>query len=197
MVLPHDSDNKLISSCLAGNRRHCRKLVERYQNYVAGLVWKLVGEAELTRDLTQEVFCKAFNGMKGFRQDSSFKTWLVRIAENICRDHHRRLEQRLRPAHSSLDAGEDGKTLDLPDNNPGRDPLRELQRKEAREVVDEALAKLSFEHKTVILLKEEGYSYAEIAAITGVSTGTVASRISQARERLRQLLAPYFKGKKT
>jgi len=188
------SDEKLIKSCIAGNREHYRLLYERYKDYVAGLVWRLVRDGEVTRDLTQETFLKAFKGLKKFRGKSSFKTWLSRIAVNQYKDYLRGLKRRHGKAHVSLNASENEGGIELPAKDSTSDPQRQVLQKELKTVVEAAMDKLSIEHKTVILLWQEGFSYDDIAAITKTSQETVGSRIYYAKMHLRDLLIPYIKG---
>jgi len=186
------SDEKLIESCIAGNREHYRLLYERYKDYVAGLIWRLIGDGEVARDLTQETFLKAFKGLKKFRGKSSFKTWLSRIAVNQCKDHLREVGRKHGKKHVSLNASEDEGGTELPARDPASDPRRQVLQKELKAEVEVALDKLSTEHKTVILLWQEGFSYEEMAAITRTTQETVGSRIYYAKMHLRDLLKPYW-----
>ena len=189
------SDEQLIKSCIAGNREHCRLLYDRHKDYVAGLVWHLVRDGEVARDLTQETFLKAFKALNKFRAESSFKTWLSRIAVNQFKDYLRGVERRHEKSHVSMDGLEKEEGKELPVKDLSTDPEHQLLQKEFNAVVDAALDKLSTEHKTVILLWQEGFSYDDIAAITKTSQETVGSRIYYAKMHLRNLLIPYIKGK--
>jgi len=188
------SDEQLIKSCIAGNREHYRLVYERYKDYVAGLVWRLVRDGEVARDLTQETFLKAFKALNKFRAESSFKTWLSRIAVNQCKDYLRGLKRRRGKAHVSLNASENEGVIELPAKDLASDPQRQVLQKELKTVVEAAMDKLSTEHKTVILLWQEGFSYDDIAAITKTSQETVGSRVYYAKMHLRNLLIPYIKG---
>ena len=189
------SDENLIKSYLAGNRQHAKLLYERYVRYVAGLVFKFVKDAELTRDLTQDIFEKLFKNLSGFKEKSKFKTWFTAMIVNQCKDYTGKLEQRMQPSVDSLSDTEDGSSRDLPDSYNGRNPEKEFLRKEKGKFVENALAKLSVEHKMVILLWNEGFTYDEIASITETPKGTVGSRISEARKQLGAMLTPYMQGK--
>lgn len=190
------SDENLIKSCLTGNKQHAKLLYERYVRYVAWLVFKFVKDAELTKDLTQDIFEKLFKNLGRFKGKSKFKTWFTSMIVNHCKDYMGKLEQRMQPVIDSLSNTDDGSTRDLADSHYGRNPEKELLRKEKGKVVDNALDRLSVEHKTVILLWNEGFTYDEIALITDTPKGTVGSRISEAREKLIALLAAFRKRKK-
>ena len=182
------SDEQLIKSCKAGNQRHCRLLYERYKDYVAYIAWTMVGDAELARDLTQETFLRAFRNLKKFRGDSSFKTWLTRIIVNLCKDRRKSAEVKHEKSHIHLGDTEDGGVGELPAVDPESDPERQLLRKERKIAVEEAIDKLSPDHKEVILLWQRGVAYAEIAKITDTLEDTVGSRICYAKKALRKLL---------
>ena len=188
------SDEHLVKLCKTGNREHSRLLYERYKGYVASLVWRLIGDAEVARDLTQETFLRVFRGLKKFRGESSFKTWISRIAVNLCYDHLRTLERRHEKSHIPLDDPENGGMKEIPAQTPVADPQRQLLQKELKAAVEAAIDKLSTEHKTTILLWQEEFSYAEIAEITETSIETVGSRIYYAKMKLRGPLKPYRKG---
>ena len=188
------SDEHLVKSCLDKNRAHCRLLYERYKNYVAWLIRRHCKDLEVVRDLTQETFTKTFKGLKKFRGESAFKSWVSRITINLCYDHLRELERKQKRSHISLDDTENGSAKELPAPEKVSNPQGRLLQQELRAVVDRSVDKLTAEHKTAILLWVEGFSYAEISEITRVSEKTVGSRIFYAKKELRGRLKPYVKG---
>ena len=181
-------DRQLVEAVLAGDPSAYRGLVERYQSRVFALVVGMVRNREDARDLTQEAFVKAFNNLSRFRLESSFYTWLYRIAMNLAIDHLRKHKNR---NHSEFDeqiAARDGDG-EVADAHLRESPRRVLERKELQGRILEALDKLSPEHKQIILLQEvEGLSYTEIAETLEVAEGTVMSRLFYARRKLQQLL---------
>ncbi len=181
-------DRQLVEAVLAGDPSAYRGLVERYQSRVFSLVVGMVRNREDARDLTQEAFVKAFNNLARFRLESSFYTWLYRIAMNLAIDHLRKHKKR---HHSEFDeqiAARDGDGS-MADGHLRDSPRRALERKELQGRILEALDKLSPEHKQIILLREiEGLSYTEIAETLEVAEGTVMSRLFYARRKLQQLL---------
>jgi RNA polymerase sigma-70 factor (ECF subfamily) len=193
--LPSWSDEELIESCKAGNKAHARLLFKRYKDYVWGLIWNIIRDAEITRDLTQDTFLRVSKGLPKFKGESSFKTWLSRIAVNVCRDHIGSTKRRHWEARVST---YDLESLPIEKSAPAqlaKDPLRELLHEERKNKVYEAIDRLPVDHRITILLQIEDRSYKEIAKITNTSTKTVGSRIHYAKMKLREHLKPYIKGK--
>ncbi len=162
-------------------------LVVRYQSRVYKLVLLLVGGESLdAEDLAQESFIRAYRAIGQFRQDSSFRTWLHRIAINVIRSHLARRRQRAPLV--TLEANPEVEDAAQEAATPCDDPETALIRRQA---IDRALATLSTEARLVVTLRDlQGLEYQEIAAITGVPIGTVESRLFRARRRLRPLLEP-------
>jgi len=189
------SDEQLVKSCKAGNQQHCGLLYERHKDYVAYIAWKTVGDAELARDLTQDTFLRAFKGLKRFKGDSSFKTWLTRIVVNLCKDRRKSAEVKHGKSHIHLGGPEDGGVGEIPADDPESNPERQLLQKERKTAVGDAIDKLSPDHKEVMLFYQQDFTYAEISKITGISVKTVGSRIHYAKLALRKLLKHYMKGR--
>ena len=167
-------------------------LVERYQDRVYGVIARLISDAELARDLTQDTFLKAFKGLAGFTGGSSFYTWLYRIARNVVTSHLRYEAARPKIA-ASLDAEEgDRAPLRLVDRRPaGPDPMQGAVEAERKKFLLQALASLQPEFREIILLRDfEDRSYEEIAELLDLPAGTVRSRLHRARAELRDRLKP-------
>jgi len=185
------SDEHLIKSCTGGIQEHCKLLFERYRENIKNLIWYHVGDTETTKDILQETFLKAYRGLKNFRGDSSFKTWLTRIAVNLCKDHFRTSGRRNEKYHVSVDDTEDNNPIELRSCDADTDPQRQFSRKQLKNAVAAAVQKLTPEHREAILLWNEGYSQKEIAKITNTSVNTVGTRIYYAKMRLRELLKAF------
>lgn len=157
-----------------------RQLVETYQAPVYRLALRMCGgDAALAEDAAQEAFLAAWRGLPRFRGDSRFSTWLYRLTTNAAIDWLRR-EKR----HRGMD---DVTELELPDDGPG--PQDQAEQAETQQTVRRALGQLSEEHRQVLLLRYmQELDYTEIAAALEISEGTVKSRISRAKMRLRELL---------
>jgi RNA polymerase sigma-70 factor, ECF subfamily len=165
----------------AGDRVAFEALVLRYQSRVYRLVRILSGDVPDAEDLTQETFIRAYRAIGRFRRDSTFRTWLHRIAVNATWSHLARRRQGISFVALESDADADVAACD-------DDPETALIRRQA---IDRALATLSTEARLVVTLRDiQGLEYQEIATITGVPIGTVESRLFRARRRLRPLLEP-------
>lgn len=182
----------LIRRAQAGDIRAFEELVVLYQDKVYSLSYYLTGNHSDAQDLAQEVFFRAYTGLKGFRLDADLGTWLHRIAVNLWLNMRRR--QRTVPVLSlddpvQTDEGEITRTVAAAD--PAGDPEDALEGKELRERVQEALLRLPEEFRTVVVLREiEDYSYEEIAEMMQCSLGTVKSRLNRARRALKEMLRP-------
>lgn len=181
-------DKLLVKLAQQGDRDAFSTLMELYQSKIYNLTLRMTGSPEDAADLCQETFLNAWRGLPSFRGDSSFSTWLCRLANNACLDHLRReKKRRYIESGASLDDEENGLSAVLPDCAPT--PHQRLEERERRDAVRHALEKLSPEHRQVLILRETaGLSYAEIAAATGLEEGTVKSRIARARLSLRNIL---------
>ena len=148
----------------------------------------LTGRDEDAQDLVQETFARALKAQQRYEQGTNLRAWLFRILRNAYIDMYRRVRQS--PVRSGLDD-------DPPDRGPsGREPLRgdeELDRlrRVVAEDIESALASLSLDARTVVLLDLEGLTEGEVAEVLGCSVGTVKSRLSRARAALRERLRDY------
>lgn len=159
--------------------------MNRHYEMVYALAYGVLHEREAARDTAQEVFLKVFHELGKFEGRSKFKTWLHRVAVNAALD----IARKRRP-EESLDRTEeddDRPQRVITETGPG---ARELaSRGETRELVGKAVAKLSPDHRAVLVLREwEGLSYEEIAETLGIEIGTVMSRIFYARKKLEEIL---------
>jgi len=181
------SDNELVQRAREGDRDAFRELVERYQRKIAALAIGMLRNREDALDVVQETFTKAFQSLDRFKGDSSFYTWVYRIAVNLSIDHQRRDAKMpqvpLEPADRSVDS-EDMPAF-MPESDERDDPFRRTQDTEIREQLSAAIAELTPEHRAVILLREvDGLSYEEISRVMDCPKGTVMSRLHYARRQL-------------
>lgn len=155
------------------------ELIRKYQDRVYNLCRYMVRDPQDAQDVAQDVFLKAYKGLKDFRPDSSLYTWLYRIAVNTCLDYKRKAR---RDALKKEPLPED-----LASNEPF--PAELYESRENTEAIQAALQKLPEKLRAPIVLREiEGLSYEEVAEVVHASVGAVKSRISRAREELRQIL---------
>jgi RNA polymerase sigma-70 factor (ECF subfamily) len=181
-----DSDEVLAAQAATGDRVAFEALVLRNRSRVHGLVLLLVGgQSADAEDLTQETFIRAYRAIGQFRQDSSFRTWLHRIAINVIRSY---LARRQRASLIALEPGPEAEAA-AHEAASSRDDLETVLIR--RQAIRRALAMLSSEARLVVTLRDlEGLEYQEIATITRVPIGTVESRLYRASRRLRPLLEP-------
>ena len=177
----------LIERCAAGDEIAFAELVSEHQRMVVQLALNLLGDRDEARDLSQEVFLRVFRTIGRFRGQSSLRTWIYRIAVNQTRNRHRFWRRRHRADQVSLEAhvAAHGDFLSGADSGP--DGV--LAQKELAARLKSALDGLPFDQRTAIVLREvDGLSYEEIAYSLGVAVGTVKSRLTRARQTLRQQL---------
>lgn len=175
-------DSKLIAGVLDGSDEAFRILVERYQDRVFRLLGRYTRDRMEAEDLAQEVFVKVFRKLHTFQQDSSFYTWLYRIAANTATDHLARRKRR------RLHLVEDVTVLDN-DRGPDAGAAQPLLEEELRSVTREVVAGLPEKYRTILILREyEDLSYTAIAEVLGCSIGTVESRLFRARKRFKEAL---------
>lgn len=189
------ADQYLVERCKHDDLDAYEVLVERYRNRILNYVARFSGAAD-AEDLTQEVFIRAYLAIRKFRGQSSFQTWLYRIANNVCVDSYRR-RCRDRTAYSldeSKDTGEGEVEREIPDWSA--DPEGVAQSRELQALVQKTLLTLSEKLRSVIILHDlEGLSYEEIAETLQIPIGTVKSRLFNARLELREKLRPYMEGR--
>jgi RNA polymerase sigma-70 factor (ECF subfamily) len=191
-----DPDRALVDAAAAGSREAFDDLVRRHQAAILTLARVLSAGRGDADDLAQEVFVRVWRSLRSFRGDSTFRTWLHRIAINVIRSGQAR-ESRLRrmfaPRPGSGGEGEADAPFDPP---AAADPVDSALAR--RQIIDRALAALPDELRVPVTLRDlQGLEYKEIAAILGVPIGTVESRIFRARQRLKPLLEPIWKTSKT
>ncbi len=192
-----DEDMDLIARCIAGDLDAFDVLVERHQNRIFNLCYWTLGNREEAADAAQDAFVRAFRGLKNFRGDSIFSTWLHRIAVNVCIDATQK-RRRAPLLYSDIGAcnadGEIGEDIESRLAQDGStpssgEPSEAALKKEKRAAVREALARLSDHYRVVLVLFDiEGHSYEEIAAALDLPLGTIKSRLNRARAQLREEL---------
>jgi len=177
----------LVQRCAARDESACAELVAEHQRMVVQLAVNLLGDRDEALDLSQEVFLRVFRTIHRFRGQSALRTWIYRIAVNQARNRHRFWRRRHRNDQVSLDAhiaahGEFPSMLDLR-------PDRVFEQKQLGQRLQDALDHLPFDQRTAIVLREiDGLSYDDIAVALGVAIGTVKSRLTRARQALRENL---------
>jgi RNA polymerase sigma-70 factor (ECF subfamily) len=184
-----EEDARILRGLRSGIEGAYEELIERYEQQVFGMVYRLLGNQSDASDVVQEVFLKVFRGVASFREQSSLRTWIYRIAVHEAYNHRRWFARHCRMEVSMEEHGsEQSSCLDLtPD--PGRSPFELAVDSEARTMIEHALTKINPVFRTAVVLRDvQNLSYEEIADILQVSLGTVKSRILRGREALRREL---------
>lgn len=183
-----EADPVLVERARGGDRAAFDELVRRYVPKLYGMVFSMTGNHEDTDDLLQDVFLRAYRSLAKFRGDSAFYTWIYTIAVNMTLNFLKRRKRRMT------------ETIDDPLRQLPReaaealtdpsDPVREAGLNELQRRLNEALQRLSDQHRTVVTMFDiQGFPHAEISRILGVSEGTVRSRLHYAHKQLQAWLS--------
>jgi RNA polymerase sigma-70 factor (ECF subfamily) len=184
-----DEDARLLRGLRAGIESAYEELIARYQQPVYSMVFRLLGDQNDASDVVQEVFLKIFRSVNSFKERSSLRTWIYRIAVNEAHNH-RRWFSRHRKREVAFDREDDEhRGFDVtPD--PGPSPFDFALDRETHVLIQRALEEISPVFRTAVVLRDiEGLGYEEIAEILQISLGTVKSRILRGREALRRVLS--------
>jgi RNA polymerase sigma-70 factor (ECF subfamily) len=178
-------DHQLISDFQNGQTAAFEELMRRYQDRLFNTVFRQIDHEADARDVVQETFVNVYLSLGSFKGESQFFTWLYRIARNTAISMKRKQKLVL-----SIHAGPDGEHgIDPLDGAEGSRPDYAMERAEEDRRIQEALNRLSPEHREVLILKDmEEFKYEEIATMLGVPIGTVRSRLFRARLELREIL---------
>lgn len=176
----------LIAQAQKGDVQAFNTLVLHYQQVVYNVAYRIMGEPQAAEDAAQEAFISAYKSLNKFRE-GNFKAWLLRITTNGCYDELRRRKRR--PQSSLERITEDNQESFAFLRDPEIGPERRQQQLELVQAIEDCLQNLPDDQRvTAVLCDVEGYDYNEIASITDVSLGTVKSRVSRARAKLRDCL---------
>ncbi len=177
----------LIRSAQKGDIDAFNRLVLAYQHQVYNLAYRIMGEEASAADAAQEAFISAYNHLKSFR-GGSFKSWLLRIVTNACYDDLRKRKRRPATSLEDLVGDETGESeFEVPSNADGPETI--VQRHEMAAMLQQGITTLPDDQRIVLVLSDvQGMSYEEIAEITNSNLGTVKSRLSRARGKLREYL---------
>ena len=180
------TDDELVARSIGGDSESFNELILRWERPIYALAYRTIGREEDARDVCQETFLRAFRALPGFRGQAKFSSWLYRIALNLCRDWMRR-ERRARLVQPPED-------VDLMELAVAAEPSESIEdlvsRKDQARLVERAMATLSEEQRTAIVLKEyHGLTFQEIADVVGCPLSTVKTRLYQGLTVLRRELA--------
>jgi RNA polymerase sigma-70 factor (ECF subfamily) len=185
---PAAADEQLVKWSQRGDMQAFEELVARHRDKIYSRAYSMVHNEDEALDISQEAWIKGWQRLKQFQGDSSVVTWMTRIVINLSLDHLRKQKRERAESIEKLDEEWGGVERQMPvlETNP----TEGLERSELRKRIDEAMAQLSWAHRTSLVLHEfEGLEYKEVAKQMECSIGTVMSRLFYARRRLAALLA--------
>lgn len=188
-----DNDIELIERCQRGEVSAFEGLFLKYQKRIFNAGFRMLGDYEEAADLCQEVFIRAYMGLKRFRGGCQFYTWLYKIFLNLCRNRLKGLKRERDIRSDSLDNPVKLNGGERAISNPGSSPYHQLEEKELQSYIQEAIESLPPEYRLVVILRDlQGLSYEDIAEISQSSIAAVKSRLHRARlilrERLKELI---------
>lgn len=190
---PEISDDELVALTQAGEADAFDELVVRFSPRLYGLVYNMTSNHEDTNDLLQDIFAKAYRSIRGFRGRSSFYTWLHTIAVNMTINFLKKRGRRYMLSLDDVDAGVE-RDADFLEATATSDPRREANLSELQKRLNEAMQKLSNDHRAVVTMFDiQGMPHAEIAKILRISEGTVRSRLFYAHRQLQNYLQEFIK----
>ena len=168
-----------------------RELVRRYERPLFSLLYRMVRDRALAEDLAQETFIKVLNGIKSYRPEFKFSSWIFKIANNAAIDHLRRksIDTLSLDGAPNAETSDQMRAIQLQVGDRAESPLAEVENRELGTAIERAIARLRPEYRSCILLRHvEGFSYEEIAATLELPLGTVKTYIHRARNELRGYL---------
>lgn len=181
-------ESQLIEQAKGGDSSAFEQIVQLYEKKVFNIALRMSRNHDDALDISQDVFIRVYRSLPGFKEESSFSTWLFRITTNICIDHLRKKE-RSQKTVSLYQQDEDGEEFELPMVDPAASPEQEYERRELIETFRRCVDELPPDQREIIVLRDiNGMSYEEISQVLDCNLGTVKSRINRARNRLQNSL---------
>ncbi len=186
-----DPDAALVRAIQAGDMAAFDQLVLKHKDKLFNMVCWFLGDYQEANDCSQEIFIKVVKSIKKFRFESSFSTWLYRIASNTCKNRLKssayRWKKKTVPLENPESSEQGNRSYEIQNGSPS--PANELEKKGRLMMIQKAINALPEEQNRVIVLRDiQGLSYQEIADVTGLNLGTVKSRLARARIELRNKL---------
>jgi RNA polymerase sigma-70 factor (ECF subfamily) len=191
-------ESVLVELCRRGDSGATERLILRYQKRIYNAILRICANSDDAAELTQEVFVKVIENIDGFEGRSSFYTWIFRIAVNLALNY---CSRNIRIGKTSLDSFDDEHIEQRADalksflsDESSPDPAVVAADRELGRLALKALEKLDDSYRAVIVLRDiEGLNYAQIAEVLDIELGTVKSRLSRARNSLRQILEAFLR----
>lgn len=188
-------DHELVSLCRQGDLEAFELLVKRHQKKMFNVAFRMTGNYEDSCEIVQDAFVSAYKALKKFEGKSSFTTWLHAIIVNVSRTRLKKMRQQNFHEQYSLDdplqAVNGNMKAEPASHNPSAADM--VEKKELQEKIQECINALDFDFREVVVLRDiQGFAYTEISAILKIAEGTVKSRLSRARESLRNCLKNFL-----
>ena len=181
---PLITDLDLVTRAIRGHESGFEELVKRYQRPITAYIFRMLGDYDLSLDVTQDVFIKVYNSLDKYRPEYKFSTWIYRIAHNAAIDHMRR--NSMQTSSIETENADGAYELQLESSLPS--PEKDRERSEWRAEIDAVVKCLPPSYRDLIVLRHsQELSYDEIAEVTGLPLGTVKNRLFRAREMMREL----------
>lgn len=188
-VFNASEDYVLAEKAAGGDRAAFEKIVRKYEKFVCTTVYSVLRNTEDSFDVSQEVFLKLYHSIGSFKGESSFSSWLYRIAKNAALDFVRKDKSGRNVSLTAENSDGSEKVIDVTDESDSSSPEKMLERQERRKILYDAIDELSDEHREIIILRDiNEYTYEEVGSMLGLEIGTVKSRLFRAREALRKIL---------
>ncbi len=180
-----DEDQEWVRVFQAGREEGFNRLVIKHKDRIYGLCLRLLSDRDLAEDAAQESFVKVYHGLKEFRMEAKFSSWLYRIAVNTCKNHLASKAYRDSRDNRDLEAADTDDLLATRAQNPAQ----VLESKGKQQAIETAIARLPEEQRLLVVLRDvEDRSYEEITAMTGLPLGTLKSRLNRGRGQLQEWL---------
>jgi len=178
----------LLSRAVSGDMDAFEELIRGYERLIYSIAYRMLGSAEDARDAAQETMIKIYRNLARCTSIDAFQSWVYTITNNTCIDELRKRKNKTTDSLDELVKTDDGAMAkQLKSNDPTPEDI--LLRREQQKMLQQAINKLSPEHRALIVLRDiNGLSYDELSATTGASLGTVKSRLSRARNQLCQII---------
>jgi RNA polymerase sigma-70 factor, ECF subfamily len=187
-----DEDLEYVIRCQSGDTDAFEVLVERHQKQMLNIAFRMMGDYNEACDVTQEAFIAAYKSIRKFKTEAKFSTWLYRIVINYSKNHLKQLRHTAKRNELSIDNPIEEKSERLlnPSFVNNANPGTEMEKRERESHVQRCIMSLDHEYKEVLVLRDiQGFSYDEIRDILKIPDGTVKSRLSRARNALRDCLS--------
>lgn len=180
-----DEEIVIIKKVWGGDSNAFEALILDNQSMVYNLALRMTGSSEDSRDLTQDIFFRAYKSIRNFRGDSKFSVWLYRLASNACIDFLRRRKEEL----SLTVTDEDGEVREFEIPDARYSPETEFERQQLKEAVNRGLLRLPADQRQILIMRDiNGLQYDAIGEILEIPEGTVKSRLHRARRNLAEIL---------